>query len=300
MSDRANQHEHRFGRALRPFLERGHYDVVHSMTPRDASAAVRTRGRGGHVVVYDEMGIPDPAFWRTVPDGPARRKLVEDVDVYGCMSQCALDSLRDLCGREGVLIPGGVRIDEFSIGEREPSPTVLFSGTLEEQRKGVPVLVDAVVRLLDRRPDLKLWLSGPGNSELMRLYAPPAARDAIVGLPLGEVTEQAERYRRAWVTALPSTHESFGMVLIESLASGTPITVCRHGAPPELARPGVGTIAEPWNSGSLAGALDEALELHDDPGLAARCRASAEPYDWDGGIAPLLERVYLDAIEGRG
>jgi phosphatidylinositol alpha-mannosyltransferase len=294
-------HEARFARLVKPILERGRFDVVHAMMPADAVAACETRPKGGHIVVYDEMGIPDPEMWELLPHAALRRRVAEEVDVYGCMSQCALTMLKETLGRDGTLIPGGVRLDEFKPAqEREPVPTILFSGAIDEPRKGVPVLVEATIRLLDEEPQARLWLSGPGSAKLMRFHAPMGAREAIVALPLGRPGDQHERYAKAWVTALPSTHESFGMTLLESLACGTPITVADHSAPPELVTAGTGTVARPWDAGSLKDALAEAVALARDPSTVERCRQRAAAYDWDLAIAPLLEGIYEQArILGR-
>ncbi|MES4793150.1 MAG: hypothetical protein C4321_09370, partial [Chloroflexota bacterium] len=72
-------------------------------------------------------------------------------------------------------------------------------------------------------PDVAVWLSGPGDASALLAAAPPEARARTTVLPLGEPTAQHERYGRAWVTTLPSRGDSFGMVLVESLACGTPI-----------------------------------------------------------------------------
>src|ERR671919_397201 len=59
--------------------------------------------------------------------------------------------------RGGVLIPGGVRFDDFApADERAPVPTILFSGALTEPRKNLDVLLEAVPLLATRVPDLQL------------------------------------------------------------------------------------------------------------------------------------------------
>jgi glycosyltransferase involved in cell wall biosynthesis len=110
-------------------------------------------------------------------------------------------------------------------------------------------------------------------------------------LDLGDPLSQAARYAEAWTTVLPSTFESFGMVLVESLACGTPIVVADHSAPPELARPGVGFVTEVGDPGSLAAGLLSALTLARDPSTSARCRAAAADYSWDR-LAGHLEVLY--------
>ena len=287
------RHEQSFALRIMPHLVRGHFDAVHALMPFDALAAVLTQRLGGHVTVYEEMGIPWRSFWRGLRDRRVREYLVKSVDVYGCMSEFARQTLEDEWGRRGDLIPGGVRLSDFSPAlEREPAPTILFSAVLDEPRKGLGDLLASLAILVKDEPKLQLWLSGPGDPSAIIRAAPAEARDLVIHLPLGSPHEQGERYARAWVTALPSISESFGLVLIESLATGTPIVVVDDAAPPSLVTPATGASARPHDPASLAEALRTGLALARDPQTAEACRSFALGYDWQDGIAPLLEDLY--------
>jgi len=286
------RHELSFALRVLPRLVTGRYEAVHSMMPLDAVAAVTSRRLGGHVVLYDEMGIPRREWWEQQRDGWARRELVRRVDVYACMSQYALEVLRTDWQCQGALLPGGVRIDDFEPSEaREEGPTILFSGLLDDPRKGVEDLLNAAVLLSRTRPDLKVWLSGPGDPSGI-LSRVPGAGYFTEHLPVGDPRIQSDRYGRAWVTCLPSVSESFGLVLIESLACGTPIVVVDDAAPPSLVTPDTGRVATPHDPESLAQALDAALTLSQQADTPRHCRVRAEQFDWDAAIAPLLEHLY--------
>ncbi len=285
-------HERWFGLRLVPLLTRGHYDAVHSLMPRDAVAAIRARRLGGHRTVYEELGNPYRRWWASLPDRRARERVVRHVDVYGCMSRFSLSVLEAEWDRQGALIPGGVRLDEFTPAPaRATEPTVLFSGAIDERRKGLGLLFEAAALLVADWPELRIWLSGAGDPGPY-LAAVPTLRDHVEHLALGDVRGQGERYGRAWVTALPSVGDSFGLVLLESLACGTPIVVLDDAAPPELVTPGTGAVARPGDPASLAEALGAALALASEPATAGRCRAAAAAFDWDTGIAPRLEHLY--------
>lgn len=288
---RAWLHEQWFGWRVAPHLAAGRFDVTHSFMPHDAVAAIRTKRIGGHRTLYDEMGVPG-LIWDRLRDRKARERVVRDVDVYGCMSQYALDALDGL-GRQGVRIPGGVRLDQFQPAPaREPTPTLLFSGAFDVPFKGVAGLLEALALVAEDEPDVRLWLSGPGDGRALLAAAPAAARERTEILPLGTPDEQPGRYGRAWATVLPSQRESFGMVMLESLACGTPIVTTDHGAPQELVTPATGAVGRAGDARSLADALLRAIELARDPATVDACRGSAAPYDWDTGLAPLLERLY--------
>ena len=90
------------------------------------------------------------------------------------------------------------------------------------------------------------------------------------------------------------------MVVIESMASGTPVVGTRDGALPELIHndtvgrlfdPGPANGAEPVNAPGLAQALLECLELSRRPETALRCRERAEEFGWDR-IGPVFEDLY--------
>jgi glycosyltransferase involved in cell wall biosynthesis len=85
------------------------------------------------------------------------------------------------------------------------------------------------------------------------------------------------------------------MVLVESLASGTPIVVANDAAPPQLVTPTTGAISQPGDVPSLAKAINEGLRLAGDPATSQRCRDFARQFDWDTVIAPLLEQLYRAA-----
>lgn len=292
-------HEQWFGWRVAPRLAAGRFDAVHSFMPHDAVAAIRTRRVGGHRTLYDEMGVPG-LIWDRLRDRRARERVVADVDVYGCMSRYALDALAATFGRRGVRIPGGVRLAEFQPAPtREPTPTLLFSGAFDVPFKGVAGLLEALAVVADKEPDVRLWLSGPGDGRKLLAAAPEAARVRTEILPLGEPGDQADRYGRAWATVLPSQRESFGMVLLESLACGTPIVTTDHGAPQELATPDTGAVGEAGNPSSMADALLAALDLARDPAAADACRQQASEYDWDDALAPLLEDLYAAGEPGR-
>jgi phosphatidylinositol alpha-mannosyltransferase len=287
------RHERWFGARVLPSLLRGRFDAVHAMMARDAMAAVRTRGAAHHRVIYEELGSPYRWYWDTLSDGAVRERLVDEVDVYGCMSNYSLGVLESEWGRRGALIPGGVRLSEFQPADhRQTAPTILFSAALDERRKGLGDLLTAADLLLERHSDLQIWLSGGGDPRPLLDSASRRVAECVSVLPLGDPNQISERYARAWVTTLPSVGDSFGMTLIESLAAGTPIVVANDGAPPELVTPRTGLIAEPNDPASLCEALDMGLALSSAAGTQEHCRAAAQQFDWDESIAPMLEGLY--------
>lgn len=291
------RHEADFALRLVPRLAAGRFDAVHSLGRSDALASVRAaRVHRSRVTVFTDMGLPSIRSWASVGRHEARtgKKVVGGIDVYSGMSQCAVDCLARNFGREdGVVVPGGVDLGSFAPAERSPNPVILFSGAIAERRKGVPLLLEALPLIAEREPEVELWLSGPGDAEPFLAEAPAEARERTKLLGLGDADAQPERYGRAWATCLPSVKDSFGMALLESLACGTPLVATTDSAPKELVDAGAtGELCEPDDARSLADACLRAVGLARDPATAERCRASARPYDWDEGLAPLCEALY--------
>jgi phosphatidyl-myo-inositol alpha-mannosyltransferase len=286
------RHEHWFGWRVLPALVAGRFDVVHSMSPWDAVSSMKAARITGHRTIYQELGNPVRAKVEKRGDRRAREQVIDGIDVFGCMSEFSRSYLVDDWGRPGAIIPGGVQMERFRPAPRHGAPTILFAGAVDRPEKGVRELLDAVALLAEREPDVRLLISGPGDAAPLLAEAPAAARERTTVLPLGEPEELAEQYARAWVTCLPTLWDSFGLVVIESMAAGTPAVVGPRGAPPEVVEPGAGVVAPSLEAEPLAKALAEGLELSQRPGTVERCREVAARYDWHDGVAPLLEDLY--------
>jgi glycosyltransferase involved in cell wall biosynthesis len=141
-------------------------------------------------------------------------------------------------------------------------------------------------------PDLELWLVGQGDPAPLLAAASSDVAGRVRHLGALEGNDLVEVYRRAWVTALPSEREVFGMVVVESLSCGTPAVVLDDGwGPASIIEDEVGrrTGSTPEELGA---GLVEAVELARTPDIAARCRAVGERYDWIRHVAPRLLDLY--------
>jgi glycosyltransferase involved in cell wall biosynthesis len=268
----------------------GRYDVWHATSTADAAAAALTSRVGRTRSVFTDHGFPARRSREQRSDAALHTYVVEHVGAYVCVSASAGGYLRTDFGREACVVPPGVRLEAHAPGPREPRPTLLYAGDLGVPRKGVPLLLEAAAQLRTEHPDLQVWLLGPGDPGPALTEAPPGLVTRC-GLADDETLRQA--YARAWVTALPSVAESFGMTVAESLASGTPAVVRADGggpaeivSSPEIGRLSGGTAPE------LATALGEALELARRPGTPEACRERARDFDWDLAVVPALTAVY--------
>lgn len=181
-----------------------------------------------------------------------------------------------------------------------PGPYVLFVGRLASN-KGLPTLLDAFAPLARSQPDATLVIVGTDGGRRGEVEA----RVGALGLTarvrlLGHVDEEsllADAYRDARMTVLPSEYEAFGLVLLESLAQGTPVVASRVGGIPEFVEEGrAGLLARPGDAPAFAEAIRKLWE--DGPlarSIGAYGRDHVVPrYTWDrlvDQLMPLYEEV---------
>ncbi len=131
--------------------------------------------------------------------------------------------------------------------------------------KGLDVLLDAYAIARGKRPDLQLVVVGSPVLGQDAYAADLRARmDATPGARLLESRDDIPDVMADLdVLAFPSVEpESYGLVLVEALASGTPAVATDHGGPPEIvarATPGTATVVPPGDADALATALLDML-----------------------------------------
>ena len=201
------------------------------------------------------------------------RAAIAGATAVTALSEAAAEPLRRYALADPVVVPGGVVAADYAGPvERPRVPTLLCPASLDDPRKRGPLLLEAFGLVRAERPDARLVLAGdPGGLAGPGVErAEPASTAAL-----------AAAYRVASATVLPADDEAFGLVLVESLAAGTPVVAARSGACPEIVDdPRVGRLFESGDAKGLARAIGEALDLAADPATVAACREHAGRWDW--------------------
>ena len=308
-----------FQQEIEKFCRKDHsrYRILHSNYWLSAVVGDRMQSTWGcpHLITFHTMARFKMAAREN--HGEDLLRLEEENRLLACCDGVMVgtaaerDQLANFAGFEGPpihLVPLGVDFERFkplsvsaakdftNIGR---SPVILFVGRFDPM-KGVETAVKALA-LLDEEIEPELHLvggDGPESKTAERLHA------LVIDLGLeervhfiGNVEHQhmPKIYQQSDIVVIPSYYESFGLVLLEALASGIPAAVTPTGFAAETVTPDLnGYFASFGDPGSLARAMSEALALsrRQDPFIIRR---SVHSYDWSR-VADSVLSVYSSAL----
>jgi glycosyltransferase involved in cell wall biosynthesis len=181
------------------------------------------------------------------------------------------------------IVPGGVDLDRFAFAEAGTGDPVVVCARRLERRMGIDVLLRAWPEILRSQPDARLIIVGQGTyeRELRALATSLSLGESVVFE--GRVSDDRleELYRMATVTAVPSLAlEGFGLIALESLATGRPpvVTDC-GGLPDTVVGLDPSLVVPVGDADALAARIVDVLN-----GIgptAKECRVHAETFAWD-------------------
>jgi glycosyltransferase involved in cell wall biosynthesis len=162
--------------------------------------------------------------------------------------------------------------------ERESTgpPTFVFAGHVS-RRKGIDLLLRSSAQIHAEHPH-RLHIVGGTDPSLDREAYPWV--EWVGRVPQAEL---ADRFRAADALVLPSRHDSFGMVVVEAMATGLPVIVSEHVGAKEIVDDGqTGWVVPVEDVEALAARMREGIEaprrLH---AMGAEAAATAQAYSWD-------------------
>ena len=182
---------------------------------------------------------------------------------------------------------------------------ILFVGFLNFN-KGVDVLLHAMALLRDRGRRCRLLLAGGSfyrktrqQEETIRgLTRELGLESAVSFLGHRPPEEIAQLMRESALVVLPSRAESFGAVLVEALASGTPVVATRCGGPEDIVDSSVGVLVPPDDPEALAGAMAGVLDRAEAYAPDALRRHALERFSWETSVARVLDVYRSVAVTG--
>jgi len=304
---------HAFAGQLRDHLLAERYDAVHCLNYHDAWGALRARRRGARFrLIYQLTGIPVRRYFRRIPlDGLMFADVLRQSDEVLAISRFALDRLHTEYGRPGLLIPAPTNTAPYRAEPKTSDagqPMILFVGDADEPRKGALLLARAFAVLAGRGLVHHLDYSGRAGDAVRNAVlnaVPEALRGRVTFHGLGQTGDLPRLYARASVVVNPAIWEAQGMVLVEALASGTPVVGCDHAGTPDIVSDTrIGRLFVPATAGlaadnldGLVTAIEGALDLARLPQTVALCRSHAAAFDWER-IGPAYEAALVGSPQG--
>jgi phosphatidylinositol alpha-mannosyltransferase len=285
--------------APRRLVREGEFDVIHVHEPLVPLVGWNaTLGARDPVVgtfhAYSTKPLPN-----YVANALGARRVFNRLSARIAVSEAAAWTGRRWYGGEYTIIPNGVDVDAAP-GTPHPASEelrILFVGRPEE-RKGLPILLTAFNALVEHVPS-RLTVIGAEREDVLRYLADPDLLRSIDirGRVSGE--ELWAELHGADVLCAPSlSGESFGMVLTEAFAAGTPVIASAIAGYSDVVSDGVdGLLVPPGDPQRLA---EELQRIHHEPErlreMGEAARRSAQRYAWPR-VADQVTSVYERALE---
>ena len=281
---------------VRRWLRNGKFDLIHIHEPITPSISLLALWAAEQPVVATFHTATPRSRSMQLASG-VLGAAIEKIDAGIAVSESARNVVVQHLGRDAVVIPNGIRFDDFTKRPATRSllssqqPRLIFIGRLDEPRKGLDVLLAAAPLIRKTRPNLEVVVAGQGSRTL-----PPWCRN------LGTITHEAKiaLLGSADVYVAPQlARESFGIVLLEAMASGVPVVasdlppfVDLLGAPQDEQR--LGEVFTVGDHRALARAVLQVLD-RPDPLRAARAQQATRSYDWSR-VGTTVLAVYRAAL----
>jgi len=234
---------------------------------------------------------------------PFIEPVIEKLTARIAVSEAARETLQIHLDTDAVVVPNGIYTKKFSDAHRDPrwsGNTIGFIGRFEESRKGLSVLIEALPSIMEKIPDVRVIVAGPGNPATVLEEMEPHLRQRFTFLGRISEEEKANFMSSVSIYVAPNTGgESFGIILAEALAGGASVLASDIPAFDSLLGHGkYGSLFQSENSEDLA---KRAIELFNSPELrrtiARAGREYSQSFDWDV-VAERIYDVYEMAMVG--
>jgi phosphatidylinositol alpha-mannosyltransferase len=175
------------------------------------------------------------------------------IDIRVAVSKDAVELAHRYIGGDYEVLFNGIELGMYENVTHQSRENAIFFCGRHEPRKGLSVLLEAHQRLPD---DVVLWIASDGpETEELKAKFPEDSRVKWLGRISDD--EKVDRLARASVFCAPSLRgESFGIVLLEAMAAGTPVVACDIDGYRNVATHGQNALlVPPGDRDALASAL---------------------------------------------
>jgi phosphatidylinositol alpha-mannosyltransferase len=286
-------------RQLTSELRAGRYDIVHIHSPLSPSLPYLAIDAADCPVV----GTFHTYFDRSYLYAMGRKWLQEKVSRLSAsiaVSRSATVSIDKYFDLDWTIVPNGIDLELFNPrapappGVRKDVPAILFLGRFDP-RNGLPTLIDAFRKVRGRNREAQLVVVGDGP--LRKHYLRAAAGDPDIFFAGAVLRSRPAYYAHAAMYACPTTKASFGITLLESMATETPVVCSDILGFREVVTHEREALMFP--SGDVDALATDLVRLLDDETLRARLgkagRQKAESYGWPSVTRSILD-VYASVL----
>ncbi|RNF83019.1 glycosyltransferase family 4 protein [Streptomyces botrytidirepellens] len=287
---------------VRRWLHDGAFDVIHIHEPTSPSLGLLAcwAAQGPIVATFHTS---NPRSRAMIAAYPILQPALEKISARIAVSEYARRTLVEHLGGDAVVIPNGVDVGFFADAEPKEEwqgDTIGFIGRIDEPRKGLPVLMRALPKILAERPRTRLLVAGRGDEKEAVADLPEQLRDRVEFLGMVSDEDKARFLRSVDVYIAPNTGgESFGIILVEAMSAGAPVLASDLDAFAQVLDGGAaGELFAGGDADALAAA---AVRLLGDPDRLAELRERGSRhvrrFDWSTVGADVLA-VYETVTDG--
>lgn len=172
-------------------------------------------------------------------------------------------NVRKTYGRVSVVVYPGIDFKLYQPVKASMKKNYLITAARITKYKRLDILVRAMVLLEDRGILLHIVGDGEGKAELQKLSDKLNLAERVIFSPALPAKDLAKLISEAKLFVSCSHNETFGLVLLESLAVGTPVVSQNSGGPKEIIRDGENGLLIDCNPVNLAKKIDYLLRNED-------------------------------------
>lgn len=289
---------------VRQWIGQGEFDILHLHEPAIPSISLLAcfAADGPMVGTFHVSAKRQKAIFAI---GPILEPVIEKLTARIAVSEAARATLTEHLETDAVVVPNGIyakRLASGSITSQWTGKTIGFIGRFQEPRKGLSLLVDALPHVVERHPEVKVLVAGPGDPEEFLASVPNHLQSRFQFL--GRITEEekADFLHSIGVYVAPNTGgESFGIILAEALAAGAAVVASNIPAFDSLLDHGqYGELFQSEDPLALAEAINRILgDEAKRQSLKQSGKLYAENFDWEV-VAERIYDVYEMAMVGLG
>jgi glycosyltransferase involved in cell wall biosynthesis len=297
-----------YSKVLAPLAAKEKFDVIHGNAEEACGVGnIAARIKAAYVFTSHAPNIPTTGMLQGMAH-PIRflksintyllRQAMDEADRIVAFSQFSrkliVNGLGNACSNRVEVIPPGIESSWFEVEKNKVIPgQLLFWGRVEEE-KGLTELFVALNTVAKKFPNVRLTLVGEGNrlQEYKSLVTDLGLTNRVEFTGWLNNQEIQTLAAKCSIGIFPSRIESFGLSVVEAMATGLPVIAARGGAVPENIEDGVtGTLVPVNNSDALADAINKALknpQSSETMAIAAKSTVQ-QKFSWDRAADSMIK-----------